>query len=169
MTQMGTAEPGAPTFQQFFAAEHKRLLVVALALTPDREAARDAVQESLARAFARWNEVWQMEQPSAWTRRVLINLLIDNHRRREREHGAVLRLANRPTSAPAEPNVDEFLQLVRQLPERQRVAVALHYLDDLSVEQVAATMRVAEGTVKALLFKARQRLSADLAPKENVP
>jgi RNA polymerase sigma-70 factor (ECF subfamily) len=98
---------------------------------------------------------------------VLINLLIDGHRRRQREHGAVARLGGRVQTQTAQPEVDEFLAIVRRLPERQRVAVVLHYLDDLSVEQVAASMGVAVGTVKALLFKARQKLSADLGSKEN--
>ena len=168
MTQRGSSDGdvGSP-FQLFFAAEQRRLLVVALAFTSDREAARDAVQESLARAFTRWDEISKLEQPAAWTRRVLVNLLIDRHRRSERERGAMARLASRDPLTTAQPEVDEFLRLVRHLPDRQRVAVILHYLADLTVEQVAATMSVAEGTVKSLLFKARHRLSVDLAPKEN--
>jgi RNA polymerase sigma-70 factor, ECF subfamily len=160
------SDVGSP-FQLFFAAEQQRLLVVALALAPDREVARDAVQEALARTFARWEEISKFEQPAAWTRRVLINLLIDNHRRSMREHVAVARWASRDQSVTHQPEVDEFLALVRDLPQRQRAAVALHYLADLSIEQVAATMNVADGTVKALLFKARHRLSA-LVPKEQL-
>jgi RNA polymerase sigma-70 factor (ECF subfamily) len=168
MTQSGSAPHVAVPFQQFFAAEQKRLLVVALAMTSDREAARDAVQESLARAYARWDQLRRMDQPTAWTRRVLINLLIDDHRRRQREGTAVVRLGSRPAVGAGEPDVDTFLQLVRRLPDRQRAVVVLHYFDDMSVEQIAAAMDVAEGTIKSLLFKARQRLSADLGPKENL-
>ena len=79
-----------------------------------------------------------------------------------------MRLGGRAQILAVPPEVDEFLALVRRLPERQRVAVVLHYLDDLSVDQVAAAMGVAVGTVKALLFKARQKLSADLGSKENL-
>lgn len=117
----------------------------------------------MARAFADWDRVRGLDQPGAWLRRVLINLLIDKQRRWHRERLASARLSAEPTASATEPAVDEFISLVRQLPERQRIAVVLYYLDDLSIDAVASAMKVAEGTVKSLLFKARQSLSNDLA------
>ena len=49
------------------------------------------------------------------------------------------------------------------LPERQRLAVALRYLADLTEDQVASTMGIARGTVAATLHSARQTLAASLA------
>jgi RNA polymerase sigma-70 factor, ECF subfamily len=153
-------------FEQFFLDEHRRLVAIGLAMTPDREAARDAAQEALARAFADWDRVRALDQPGAWVRRVLINILIDKHRRGKREQLANVRLSSRPTMSIPEPAVDEFIGMIRRLPERQRIAVVLYYLDDLSVDVVAETMNVADGTVKSLLFKARQSLSSELATIE---
>ena len=48
---------------------------------------------------------------------------------------------------------------MRALPERQRAAVALHYLDDLPVDEIAEILDVTAGTVKTSLFKARQSLA----------
>jgi RNA polymerase sigma factor (sigma-70 family) len=76
-------------------------------------------------------------------------------------------MRTRTPAPPIDPEVETFLALIRRLPERQRIAVALRYIDDLSVEDVARSMRVADGTVKALLFKARQTLIEELtSPKE---
>ncbi len=101
-----------------------------------------------------------MSQPGAWVRRVAVNVLIDEGRRTTRERSAVQRLGAAPApvgSALSAP--DPVLDAVRALPERQRVAVVLHHLDDLSISEVAAVMNIAEGTVKATLFKARAALA----------
>jgi RNA polymerase sigma-70 factor (ECF subfamily) len=156
------------SFEQFFMAEHVRLVAIAIALAPDRETAQDVAQETLARAFAHWDRVRTLDQPGAWVRRILINLLIDNHRRRTREDGAVLRLLSESSTSSSSEDVDGFIALIRRLPERQRVAVVLRYLDDLSVDDVAYSMNVAQGTVKSLLFKARQTLADELTRIEEV-
>ena len=51
---------------------------------------------------------------------------------------------------------------LRALPDRQRVAVALHYLADLSVADVAAAMGISEGAVKTHLHRARSQLAVSL-------
>jgi RNA polymerase sigma factor (sigma-70 family) len=51
---------------------------------------------------------------------------------------------------------------VRTLPHRQAQAVALYYLEDLSVQQIAVVLDCAEGTVKAHLAKARHTLAKRL-------
>ena len=56
----------------------------------------------------------------------------------------------------------QFWAAVRALPERQRAAIALYYLEDLSIADVAATLGVTEGTVKASLFQARATLAKSL-------
>lgn len=53
-------------------------------------------------------------------------------------------------------------ETLRELPHQQRAAVLLHYIGDLRIREVAEVMGVAEGTVKALLSQARERLRATL-------
>jgi RNA polymerase sigma-70 factor, ECF subfamily len=59
-----------------------------------------------------------------------------------------------------------FWAAVRELPERQRAAVALRYLDDLSVEEIAEILDVTAGTIKTSLFKARQSLARSMQAEE---
>ena len=54
-------------------------------------------------------------------------------------------------------------QALRQLPMQQRRALALHYLLDLPVSQIAAETGAAEGTVKSWLARGRTALAAMLA------
>ncbi len=58
--------------------------------------------------------------------------------------------------------VDGFWALVRQLPDRQAAAVALHYLEDRSVAQIADDLGIAEGTVKVHLSRGRAALAESL-------
>ena len=64
-------------------------------------------------------------------------------------------------------HTDEFWAAVRALPGRQREAIALYYLADRSVAEIAATLGVAEGTVKGVLFDARRALAAKLGVRED--
>ena len=52
--------------------------------------------------------------------------------------------------------------LVRSLPRRQAQVVALHYVSDMSVVEIAAILGCKEGSVSASLFKARQHLLKSL-------
>ena len=56
----------------------------------------------------------------------------------------------------------ELWRLVRRLPEQQRWAVALHYVEDRPVAEVAAVLGCSEGTVKTHLSRARATLARQL-------
>jgi RNA polymerase sigma-70 factor (ECF subfamily) len=153
-------------FDQFFREQHQRLIACGLALSGDRERAREAAQEALARAYRDWAQVRVLANPAAWVRRVLINVIIDAGRRQQRERAFVERARPNPNAPEIDPIRTVMLNAIRSLPERQRIAVTLHYLDDLAVADVAEVMEIAEGTVKATLFKARAALAIALKEDE---
>jgi RNA polymerase sigma-70 factor (ECF subfamily) len=105
-----------------------------------------------------------LDLPGAWVRRVMINLLIDHRRHAEREQHAVGRLGRVGATAGPEPTTHAWWDAVRSLPDRERAAVTLHYLEDLSVAEVAGILEVQPGTVKASLSHAREKLRAALGP-----
>jgi RNA polymerase sigma-70 factor (ECF subfamily) len=154
-------------FEQFFRAQHPRLVAIALALVGDVETARDAAQEALLRAYRDWERVSQLDQPPAWVRKVVVNLAIDGRRRRRRDERVAGRLAAAVSPAAADlPESSRTWELVRELPDRQRAAVVLRYVDDLSVPEIAEVLGVTDGTVKASLHAARATLGARLAEVE---
>lgn len=61
---------------------------------------------------------------------------------------------------------EEFWAAVRALPTRQAQVVALHYLEDRSVDDVAAVLGCAPATVKVHLHRARTTLATTLAPTQ---
>ena len=157
---MGEAVPS--DFEEFFRGQHPRLVAIALALVGDVETARDAAQEALLRAYRDWHRVARLEMPSAWVRRVVVNLAIDGRRRRRRDERVTSRLAG-GVPGPAElPERSATWDAVRALPARQRAAVVLRYVDDLSVAEIARVLDVTEGTIKASLHAARATLQQQL-------
>jgi len=146
-------------FEQFFVDQYPRLVAIGLAWTNDRDTATDVAQETLTRALSEWGRVGRLESPGGWATRVMTNLLIDGHRRRQREE-LVAANANLPAGAPVAITDDDWRTAVRSLPPRQRAAIVLYYVADLSVDEVADIMQAAPGTVKATLSQARAALKA---------
>jgi len=97
---------------------------------------------------------------------VVVNLSTDWLRREGRERRALARLPRSSLVAAPEASDGQFWRAVRGLPERQRAAVALHYLDDLSIHDIADILEISPGTVKASLFKARRSLARTLSAEE---
>lgn len=150
-------------FESFFRREHPRLLATAVALVGNREVARELVQEALLRTYNAWSKVARLERPGGWARRVLVNLCTDVHRRRGNEQRALSLVA--PSSLVEPPTLPSaaFWNAVRELPKLQRAVVALHYVDDMSVADVADVLGVSAGTVKTSLMRARTTLAPTLA------
>jgi RNA polymerase sigma-70 factor (ECF subfamily) len=153
-----------PEFERFFLDEHPKLVALGLAWTGDRDAARDLAQEALTRAHTSWSTVALLDLPGAWVRRVMIDLLIDRHRDRGRQVRLVAELAPVRPVDPPDSASGPWWEAVRALPTRERAAVTLHYLEDLSIATVAEILEVKPGTVKASLAHARDELRATLAP-----
>jgi RNA polymerase sigma-70 factor (sigma-E family) len=147
----------------FCAAEHPRLVKALTAYTGDRDLAAELAQEALARAHRDWSRVSGMDSPGGWVHRVAVNLANSSIRRRRLERLALARAAARTSEAqPAQAGHDStgVLRALTNLPRRQREAVALRFLLDLSVEQTAARMGCSSGTVRALTSQAVARLRA---------
>ncbi|MFP5256202.1 MAG: RNA polymerase sigma factor [Acidimicrobiia bacterium] len=160
--------PPVPAYLDFdrFYREQLPSIVALAAAVAGHAVAEEIAQEALLRAHRDWARIGRYDKPGAWVRRVAINLATSQRRRRVSERRALARVAQRPTLPSPPPNVDGFWALVRQLPPRQAAAVALHYLDDLSIADLAAALDCAEGTAKAHLHKARQTLARHLAHEE---
>jgi RNA polymerase sigma factor (sigma-70 family) len=154
----------------FCEALHPRLVGTLVVHTGDREVARECAQEALVRVCERWPEVSAMASPAGWTYRVAFNLTSSRGRRRAIERRALARLAGRRTdlvAAPEQPlDAEPIRAAVAALPPRQRQAVVLRYFADLSVEDTAAAMGCATGTVKSLTAQAVAALRRALAAVE---
>ena len=115
-------------------------------------------------AHREWDKLQAYENPGAWVRRVVANKSVSIFRRSATETKALAKLAARRieplNEMPAEDA--EFWQKVRDLPKRQSQAIALFYLEDRPVEEIARILGCAESTAKVHLHKGRANLAKKL-------
>ncbi len=148
-------------FEQFYRAHHGHLATVLAATTGDLHVAREAADEACARALERWDRVQHMQAPAAWVYRVGLNVARRRLRRASLER-TVWRRQPPAQSVPPPSEPDDIWDAVRALPKRQRTAVVLRYVADLTEPAVAEVMGIAPGTVSATLHAARRALALRL-------
>ena len=153
----------AESFDEFYRSTSARLLRYGYAVTGDLAEAQDLVQEAYTRAWQRWRTVAVHPSPEGWVRLVVTRLAADRWRRIGRWRAALQRTG--PTEPARPPNEDAVMltAALRGLPVAHRQALALHYLLDLPVAEIAAEAGVAVNTVKSWLSRGRTGLAAALA------
>ncbi len=153
-----------PSFDGFYRDHYPAVLGLVFAVSGSRSGAEDLAQDAFVKAHQKWEEVSTYTSPGAWVRTVAINLARSRFRRLMAERKAFGRLAGlTPTAFPdLEPPNERFWEAVRSLPRRQSEVVALHYLEDMSVADVATVLGIAESSVKNSLAQARSTLSKKL-------
>lgn len=139
------------------------MIGLAYALSGSRVAAEDLAQEAFLAAHKSWDRVGGYEKPEAWVRRVVANMSVSLFRRTVREAKALAKMRGSEAYLPALPAEDEeFWKQVRALPKRQAQVIALFYLEDRSVTDIADILECADTTVKVHLHKGRRKLAEKL-------
>jgi RNA polymerase sigma-70 factor (ECF subfamily) len=152
------------TFDVFYQQELRAVIGLAYALSGSRTAAEDLAQEAFIAAHKNWDRIGSYDKPGAWVRRVVANKSVSRFRRKVREAKALARLRLPDAVMPAvSAEYEGFWAAVRALPKRQAQAIALHYLEDRSVADIAEILDCAEGTVKVHLRNGRLSLAGTLS------
>ena len=156
--------PPSRDFDEFFLDHYDDMTRSLSAAYGDADRAAEAVQDAFMRAYGRWRTVRRMDSPAAWVRRVAINRLRDLYRKAERQARAERRAAEEPGSGAPVSASSDIVDMLSVLPERQRTAMALFYVADLPVREIARSMNISEGAVKAHLSQGRAAVASRLAP-----
>jgi DNA-directed RNA polymerase specialized sigma24 family protein len=156
-------------FAEFYACSRDDCLRAVLAVTGDRQAAKDCVAEAFARVWTSWRTVSRHRAPRAWVVRTALNLRTSSWRRHRREvlaGGATPAAGEDITARPGPGLVDpQIMAVLVGLPERQRQVVALRIFLDLDTANTARVLGIAPGTVTAHLARAIGTLRAQLSPR----
>jgi len=121
----------------------------------------ELVQEALARVYVAWPRIATGAE-TAYTRRTMMNLYLNDQRKRRRE------VLTDEAPEPATTDHDRELamtltDLLRDLPEKQRAVLVLRFWEDLTVPQIAECTGVAEGTIKSQISRGLAALRDRLA------
>lgn len=149
-------------FSDFVRARRSRLVGAAYLLCGDRYAAEDLVQTALVKLYAAWPRIHRLGAEDAYLRKILVRTNIDAGRRLWRREVASERLPEESVPGPDLDGRDELVQALAALGPRQRRIVVLRYWLDLSIDEVAADLRISTGTVKSQSARALDNLRARL-------
>ena len=150
--------PSDGEFTEFAHASWASLYRTAYMLIGDPAEAEDLVQTALAKTYASWSKVRDVNAAPGYARTVLV----------EHRHLVVPQASwrnERPTAEPPDlvhesdpSDRPALMSALAVLPPRQRAVIVLRYYEDLSVAQAAAALGVTEGTVKSQTSDALARL-----------
>jgi len=147
---------------EYFTAVAPKMRRTAFLIVRDWNTAEDMVQFTFVKLYVAWPRIRE-DGLEAYARRALMNVCF-SHLRKHRRETVSDEIAD-PAVGPATSNVD-LSRALALLPPRQRAVVALRYLDDLSVAQVADALGMAPGTVKSQTSRALTGLRALLPQLE---
>ena len=126
-----------------YASAYRNLLRVAFVLTGSAPAAEDVVHDVFAKVGPR---IDTLAEPVPYLRVAVVNRCRSLHRR-----DVAAPQPDSPTDASMEVELIELRDALIALPIRQRSAIVLRYLCDLSEEEIAANLKCRRSTVRTLV------------------
>jgi RNA polymerase sigma-70 factor, ECF subfamily len=146
-----------------------------LAFVNDADQAEDLTQEAFCRVYQHAAAYRPQGNFPAWLKRIAVNLARDSVRRQQRAtfislHGLEESLEAAEPFDPAEALASDALRqelrdAIAALPDEQRLALAMHYFGDMSLQDIAWALKCPVGTVKSRLFYALRRVRATLTAR----
>lgn len=157
-------------------AEHRQMVYrISYSVLRNHSDAADAAQDCFLRLFRAADKLAKVTDMKAWIARIAWNAALDVKRRSR--HAAVevpaenlaqgvaaLRSSGRsPEEIASGGEMQRLLsQLIESLPENLRQPLQLSTVEELEYSEIAVTLGISEGAVRARLFQARQRLKEKL-------
>jgi RNA polymerase sigma factor (sigma-70 family) len=151
-------------FDALFRREFGPITRTAYLTVGDWEVAREIAQDAFVQVLRHWKKVREMESPGGWARRVAVRDAVRS-RRREARGRSLLRSVAPSFVGESEAVGGDLRQALLLLPRQQRAVIALHYLEDRSVAEIATLLGCSEGSVKTHLSRGRAALATRLGEK----
>ena len=169
-------------FRELLRKYERPVFNICYRMVRNEQEAQDLAQDAFVKVFAmleRYNPSYAF---SNWLFKITSNLCIDSMRKRRiatlpmdqpvtSDKGEYERQYESPTDNPETvmmkgEKMGMLAEAIDKLPEHYRIMIVLRHQEDLSYEEIADTLDVPLGTVKARIHRAREMLKSRLADKE---
>ncbi len=169
-------------FRALLVKYERAVFSICLRMVRNREQAEDLAQESFMKVFAmleRYNPSYAF---SSWLFKITSNLCIDSIRKRKLDtlpldqpiQSAAGEFSRQYESREDDPEktmigrekMERLKEAIESLPPHYRIMILLRHQQDLSYEEIAETLEVPLGTVKARIHRAREMLKNRLAGED---
>ena len=155
--------------EELFAAHHGEIYAYLIRMLRDPELAADLTQDAFVKAYRNYNVLEKPENARAWLYQIAHRVALDHIRRQKivrfmpwtgESHGAAPSTERLVMDAHLSGDLQRALD---RIPERQRAALLLAELHDLTGLELAAALGVSHVAARALLTRARESLRQALA------
>jgi len=165
----GRAETADRAIEQLFALHHGEIFAYLARMVRDQELAADMTQDTFVKAYRAYDTLIDREHARAWLYQIAHRVALDEFRRRRIVRFLPWTGESRGAAPSAEHLVlegrfsGEMERALLRMPERQRSALILAELHDLTGLELAAALGVSHIAARALLTRARESLRQALA------
>lgn len=160
--------------EDLFARHQHEIYAYLLRMLRDPELAADLSQDAFVKAYRSYDTLEKPDNARAWLYQIAHRVALDNLRRRRIVRFVPLVGESRAT-APSAEHLAMDLRLsgdleraLARIPERQRAALLLAELHDLTGLELAAALGVSHVAARALLTRARESLRQALATERAI-
>src|SRR4051812_32699369 len=150
-------------FEDIMIATERRISQLAWRILGDTEDVKDALQETFLRVFRHLDQFQEDRQFFGWVFRITVNVCRDLERRRRWRRFFVPIDETTPVGRPAQFDEalsarDELSRAIDRLPRRERLAIILRDVEELSNAEVAQILGTKETSLRVSISKARAKL-----------
>jgi RNA polymerase sigma-70 factor (ECF subfamily) len=155
--------------EDLFARHQNEIYAYLVRMLRDPELAADLTQDAFVKAYRAYDSLQRPENARAWLYQIAHRVALDNLRRRRIVRFVPLVGESHSTSPSAEHLAmdlrlsGDLQRALEKIPERQRAALLLAELHDLTGVELAAALGVSHVAARALLTRARESLRQALA------
>lgn len=174
---LDTNESTSQTITALVAEYSTALYRVAFSVTRNAAEAEDAVQETFLRVLKHQSRLSEIRDYRVWLVRIVWNIVLDRKRRAKTrpetedvaEHERTLPSGDRAADQNVISSQEHarILALIDRLPSREREALLLSAVEELSTAEIASVLGTTESSIRSRIFRARRELSA-LLEKEGI-
>ena len=172
MSEPYSQTSAAAFVEELFARHHAEIFAFLVRMLRDEELAADLAQDAFVKAYRAFDHLGSPDNPRAWLYQIAHRVALDELRRRR-----IIRfLPWTGESNGAAPSAERvaldtrlsgpLAQALARIPERQRAALLLAEVHDLTGLELAAALGVSHVAARALLTRARESLRRALAEAE---
>ncbi len=167
-------------FRELVRKHKRRTYYLALRLTGDHHSAEDLSQEVFIKLYRSFDKIKGESKLSTWLYRVTVNTWISSKRKRsfsmlsykdnasltemEKEKAVQENMLSFPAPDMESQDLKDHIEnALNNITEREKAVFILRHYEDLPLRDIADILKIAEGTVKSLLFRAVRKLRSELS------
>jgi RNA polymerase sigma-70 factor, ECF subfamily len=148
-----------PAFAQLVRLYERAAIITAHSVLQDHGRAQDAAQDGFVIAYTKLNQLYRAAAFGPWLLKIVRHrALLMQRERREERLGSDIVAGNFQRSSDWIHRYEEVVEQLARLPEHERMALVLRYVDGHSVQEIADTIGKPVGTIKKQLSRGLERL-----------